>query len=246
MCTAARVRNTVFLLATLVAASAGANPMASARLLARQVPKTQHVQITVATAFGTMTVGSLQRNGNPLPVQWTPIGGFSTNLGSGVRSVPGGQYCDCDLPIGDYSYSVPVTQSTYTMDVTASVQVVEGYDSVPDAGAVSPDAWPWEIPDPAEIQGLDCVNACQTDAGTTPPSDGAAGGAPIATTTGGAPATSEQPNPDPSASASDSGCAVSSRGPARGALWMLVSCLLIAIGRLRRSQPKRRVLSQPR
>lgn len=171
----------------IFATPAFANPIAMEVVRAREVAG-GHVQLTYGvdgksppTPSATVTFGSKSTSWKPL------AGGYRTNTGSGVRGVNAIQMCDCEVAIGQtLSYKVTVASAydgkpvTYTASLTTSGK----YDPSPIAPPAEPDAgvMPWDIPDPIEVQGLDCAVEC---ASTLPQGTGGATGAGGATETGG-------------------------------------------------------------
>jgi hypothetical protein len=157
--------------AATVSTPALANPVLAEMLRARQIPHTQHVQVTYARMYSSdaASAGPLSRDTTALGRTWMPFAaGVNLNGGSGVQKYATAlQICDCDVPIGSHSYSALPSYGTYAM--TVNVTVVDNMGE-PDAAVVKPDAMPWDIPDPVEIQGIDCVKWCASaaDSGTTP------------------------------------------------------------------------------
>lgn len=167
---------------------ARANPISVSVLRARQVPHTAHVQVTfgvdlMISADYAPTV--LKRDGqvvtNAFPM--TAVS-FRTNTGSGVRETRAKQFCDCAVPVGKHDYELTYNVGQMPETLSASVNVVANLGDPPDAGGPF-DMLPWEIPDPTEIQGVDCAKTCgaaPADMGSPPPgkigcSIGSAGGA---------------------------------------------------------------------
>jgi hypothetical protein len=167
--------------AATVSTPALANPVMAEMLRARQIPHTQHVQVTYA-GLGFQpdsgSVGPLSRDTASLGQSWLPFAaGVNLNGGSGVAKYATAlQICDCNVPIGSHKYTAKASHGTYDMPVT--VAVVDNLEE-PDAAVVKPDAMPWDIPDPVEIQGIDCAAWCTSaaDSGTadsgTAPNDAA-------------------------------------------------------------------------
>lgn len=145
----------------LLGSPAGANPVTDRVLRVQQVPHTQHVQVSYAVeSFVTPTTPTtLHRNSTVLSPTWTTFSGFSTNTGSGLTDLSASQWCDCNVPLGFYTYSA-ASQGGGTLQ--GEVTVVADLEYPADAGVVAPDAEPWDIPEPVGIQGLDCSQACST------------------------------------------------------------------------------------
>lgn len=177
----------VILGATLIGTPAGANPMTDRVLRVQQVPQTHHVQVSygVDTSVATFeNPTSLHRDSTALSPTWTTTTGFTANTGSGLATLSAAQWCDCNVPTGAHTYAVAVTGSG---TLQAELTVVASLAYPADAGVVSPDADPWDIPEPVDLQGLDCNTACggtgtpdagvvdagsgTPDAGTDPPKD---------------------------------------------------------------------------
>jgi len=156
------------LAAALPASSALANPIAVDVLRVRQVPSTRHVQLTFghdsSVGEAMPTPGVVKRDGVVIDVTWVDMDtGYTANTGSGLTSVDATQFCDCDVDPGAHTYSVAIDGQSW--DLSGSVTVTEAA-FVPrqeDAGSTDDDAdvYPWEIPEPTAIQGLDCNVRCQ-------------------------------------------------------------------------------------
>jgi hypothetical protein len=202
------------LAATAVSAPALANPVLGEMLRARQIPHTRHVQVTYAGAFtpGVGAAGPLSRDNAPLGRSWMPFAaGVNLNGGSGVQKYATAlQVCDCNVPIGPHSYSALPNHGTYAMGV--DVTVVRNMGE-PDAAAVEPDAVPWNIPDPIEIQGIDCAAWCASSAGAAPTTQPAAHNAKSGT----------------------GGCSIGARGVSGAALFM-IGCSLWLVRRCKRAR----------
>ena len=182
----------------ILATPAFANPIALEVVRAREVPGS-HVQLTYgvdgktpATPSNTTTFGSKS-------TPWkAPAGTYQTNTGSGVRGVNAIQMCDCGVPVGQklgYQITVASAYDGRTVTLTASLTTSGKYDaSIAPSSSVDggydagspPDVLPWEIPDPVEVQGLDCTVEC---AAIGPQGTGGAPGTGGAQGTGGAPGT---------------------------------------------------------
>lgn len=154
------------------AGSAAANPMSLEVVRARQVPETHHVQVTygVDADAGVMplaTPTAVFRDGVELEVVFVEMdGSYTTNTGSGLAGVEATQFCDCDLEPGTYKYELEIPEHDWLYPATVVVEAgatrTEPVPPRPDAGSEESDTepYPWEIPDPVEIQGLDCVASC--------------------------------------------------------------------------------------
>lgn len=145
----------------LAATPALANPIMGDVLIARQTPHTHSVQITLGrdTAVGDLDEPtSVTRDGAPLEVDWVTMDDpYETNTGSGLTDVDATQFCDCDLAVGEHTWEVKLPN--YNWAFTVTLEVVEDqpdYEEV-DPG---PDPYPWDIPDPVEMQGIDCAATC--------------------------------------------------------------------------------------
>lgn len=223
---------------------ASANPIASQILRARQVPETRHVQLTYGHdqgGGGTLeTPTKVQRDGSPLELAWVLLtGGFTANTGSGLTSVDATQTCDCDVPVGAHEYKVALPG--LSGEIRVSVTVVEGMSPLPpredlDATADSDadtEVYPWDIPEPTAMQGLDCVSVC--GGGTAEPV-----AEPVvepiedagSTDTAAAPDTGGTVGGDKTDATGGGGCAASGSGLA--ALFGLVALGLLAVIRRRR------------
>jgi MYXO-CTERM domain-containing protein len=145
---------------------AAANPYSTEKVMARQIPHTPHVQVTFAKMQGITEEHPLWRDADPLDPVWSPLADYTFNAGSGLVTYEAVQHCDCDVPLGSHTYSTRFT-ATYTdghseqFTLEASpITVVADLDDPADAGTVPPDAMPWQIPDPVEVQGIDCAEIC--------------------------------------------------------------------------------------
>ncbi len=165
-------RLTLFGLAlALIPGAASANPIATEVLRIRQVPGTLHVQITYgydADAGGAPGEPSkTTRDGEGVALEWTEMDGrYTANTGSGLAGVDATQACDCDVVVGTHRYEVTVgsdrvMMATVTVSQPGATYPMETdtYDQA-DAGDEDVEVYPWEIPEPTEIQGLDCAVAC--------------------------------------------------------------------------------------
>jgi hypothetical protein len=150
-----------FVALSTAALPARANPIVSEALEARQIPHTKHVQLTYANMAEVPKSVPLSRDGTALSSVWSPLASYTFNAGSGLTSYGAIQSCDCNVAAGSHSYVIRVENgATDQHDLSTALTVVEELDAPKDAGPVPPDAMPWEIPDPVEVQGLDCADAC--------------------------------------------------------------------------------------
>ncbi|MDY0004758.1 MAG: hypothetical protein RBU30_25905 [Polyangia bacterium] len=156
---------------SILGPSAWANPITDRVLRVQQVPHTQHVQVSYGVDTSVTTFAnpsSLSRDTTDLSATWTSYSGFTANTGSGLATLQAAQWCDCNAPIGAHTYTAVATGGSLQAELT----VVANLEYPADAGVVSPDADPWDIPEPVDIQGLDCNASCggtAPDAGTPPP-----------------------------------------------------------------------------
>jgi len=204
------------MLSVLWSGAAWANPISMEVLRVRQLPSTTHVQLTWGVDGSTAdTPLSSKRDGSEIQLAWTSMSGFTANTGSGLVKLSATQACDCDVAVGQHKYILKVKSAMggKEMDYEGSITVEQGLTVPPDAGAPVGDLNPWEIPEPSQLQGLNCSSTCSTvvpnpDAGAT------------------VDAGSTKPNED------DGGCSVSGRGRAASAGLLLLLCLgLVAIRR---------------
>jgi MYXO-CTERM domain-containing protein len=222
-----------FLLAAAWPGVAGANPVSAERLVVRQVPATTHVQVTVAydTAYASdSAVVSATRDGTQLDGTWAAASVYQTNMGSGVVSVAGHQYCDCNVPTGSHNYAV-ITSGANGYSYERTLEVVEHY-TLPEATGGGGYMGAWQEPDPIEVQGIDCVAHCNeaTDSGgEAGPSVSLTGAAGAAASTGGGPSEAHGDAETVDSGRSVEGCHVAP-GPAGGsgsATWLLLGVLLL-------------------
>lgn len=160
----------------LLAGAAWANPYANEVLRVRRVPG-PHVQLT----YGK-TSSFYPMKDTPVPTQATSHGtgktawtietiSFRTNTGSGVVIVPSLQMCDCNVPTDaelSYAITVPNVQAEgqfKTLGATTAGRPAPS-STMPDGGL-----YPWDIPDPTEVQGLDCGVACASLPPSIPDAD---------------------------------------------------------------------------
>ena len=150
---------------TLLASTAMANPYATEVLRARLVTG-PHVQLTYgksssyfpmkdpSTPTQVNTYGATKTAWRSEPTY------FNTKTGSGVVSLRSLQMCDCNVPDGQvlsYTISVPSLQTegqTTKLSATTAGRAAPSM-RLPDGGL-----YPWDIPDPTDLQGLDCSKAC--------------------------------------------------------------------------------------
>ncbi len=153
-----------------------ANPIMCEVLQLRQTPLTEHVQVTFADDCSeSFEILSVEKDGEPLSVEWTPFAGYTTNTGSGLRELNSEQACDCDVFLGEHEYIVHARRGGVNPDI-ADIDfpytiVVKRAEDVPAPVPVDEDTdtyeYGWDIPDPVEVQGLDCEARCggETDGG---------------------------------------------------------------------------------
>jgi hypothetical protein len=158
------------------------NPVSCEVLRLRQTPKSRHVQVTFGDDCSeSEKVVSLTRDGQSSTWRWSELKGFTTNTGSGLDELGVMQTCDCDVAVGEHTYKIAFKNDEYSNDLKDTITVVAALPE-PDAGGESGDTSdtgtsdteseePWSIPDPVEIQGLDCIDYCNN-----PPGPKAAGG----------------------------------------------------------------------
>ncbi len=213
--------------AVLGGSQAAANPVSLDAFRLRQVPGTQHVPVTYAVSTdaggGGTTINGLQKDGAPLAVSWTDVGSFRANTGSGLEPLNGWQTCDCDVELGQHSYAVEVQGGACfggPCSPDSSVNVVADLSppNEADAGAVE---LPWNIPEPAALQGLDCVATCAGTGHPEPmPDSGGAADAGGGADPGAAPTVTDD---------DDSGCSAG-RGLAP---WLWATLMLLLFGAVR-------------
>jgi uncharacterized protein (TIGR03382 family) len=160
----------------ILAAPAFANPYAREVLRAREVPGTSgqsNVQLTYGVDGKTPQAPTDVVTFGTKTTPWKlAASGYNTNTGSGVRYVSAIQMCDCGVTIGqslEYKITgVSAYSSTSELSLTARLTTTGVYptatpDSSTDDGldaGEEPDVLPWNVPDPVEIQGLDCTAEC--------------------------------------------------------------------------------------
>ena len=163
----------------LFAASAYANPIATEAARIREVPG-PHVQLTYAVDGKVPQTPSIPAIFGSKSTPWKAAS-YRSNTGSGVRALNGIQMCDCNVPLGQplvYEFSVASTPGGRSIDLSLVVTPTGNgkYDaSVVDAtpsDAGDAGVMPWDIPDPVEIQGIDCAAECTAsqplDGGASP------------------------------------------------------------------------------
>jgi hypothetical protein len=219
----------------LLATPAFANPYAREVARAREVAGS-HVQLTYgvdgkapATPSDVVTFGTKH-------TAWKlPGASYSTNTGSGVKSVSAIQMCDCNVPVGQsLSYKIMV-ESAYDAKVvtlTTTLTTSGKYDAAPpdqastDGG--SPDVMPWNIPDPVEVQGLDCAEECSS---VVPQGTGGTTGTGGATGTGGS---TEPSNTTPEKTTGDGTCAMVQGADPAGLVVLVLGIGLAFLARRKR------------
>lgn len=157
--------------------TSNANPIASEAFRVKQVYDSTHVQITFYS-MGKEKPISIEKDGNPMTVSWQGSQNISLNTGSGIESVDTFQICDCNVSIGKHSYLIGYKPygSDYTLTQADQIDVLESYPAPEklDAGVAGADMQPWDMPEPTEMQGLDCLKVCdstQTIDGSVEPED---------------------------------------------------------------------------
>ena len=217
----------------LLATPAFANPIALEVVRAREVAG-GHVQLTYGVDGKTPATPSDAVTFGTKSTPWTALaGGYSTNTGSGVKGVNAIQMCDCDVPVGQslgYKLTVASGYDGKTVTLTTSLTTSGNYDASVISPPVQPDGGvlPWDIPDPVEVQGLDCAVECSA---IGPQGTGGATGAGGAQGTGGAtvPVTTEPTDED------NGGSCSMVKGSQPAGLFLLVLGLGLAIfGRRKR------------
>jgi len=149
----------------LIAGLAHANPISLEVLRAKQLPSLTHVQLTYGVDGKTpATPTSITRDGVTVSASWTGGASYSANTGSGLKSVNATQLCDCNVPLGAHTYKIKVTSAMGTGEVELQTSVTVTSSPVPPKDAGAGDLSPWEIPEPTQMQGLNCTTACATPA----------------------------------------------------------------------------------
>lgn len=148
----------------LLATPAFANPIALEVVRAREVAGS-HVQLTYGvdgkepkTPSNTVTFGTTS-------TEWkTLAAGYNTNTGSGVKGVKAIQMCDCNVAVGQslaYEITVASAYDGKVVTLTSTLTTSGKYDAaVKDPALIDAGSMPWTIPDPVEVQGLDCAVEC--------------------------------------------------------------------------------------
>jgi hypothetical protein len=162
--------------AVLIATSASANPVMSELARIREVPG-PHVQLTYAVDGSSGKSPKIPSAAETFGTKSTPwkAASYSANTGSGIRGLLAVQRCDCFVPMGQsLVYNIVVSSEYDGKNITYKLGVTT--TGTYDAGTPKPlpegDAGhPWDIPDPVEIQGIDCTVEC---AATEVPLDGGA------------------------------------------------------------------------
>ena len=213
----------VALSAILLGAVAQANPITDKVFRAKQVPTTTHVQLTYATDLKAPTTPtSIDRDGSPLTGTWTSLASYTANTGSGLKPLQATQLCDCNVPLGAHTYKMKAEvemQATITVATTVTPK---------DAGPHTTDFAPWDIPEPTQIQGLDCAKMCATTPGDKPIARDSAPPKIDAAVKVDAPAPKTDTTPVVTPPKDDGGCAVGGRA-AGSALVLLLGLGLLAI-----------------
>jgi hypothetical protein len=161
----------------LFAASAYANPIMMEVARIREVPG-PHVQLTYAVDLTKAPqTPSIPAIFGSKSTPWKTAS-YRANTGSGVRTLSGIQMCDCNVPLGQpLVYKFTVANAYDGKSIDYSLAVTPTGAGKYDAGAVEPSTidaglMPWDIPDPVEIQGIDCAAECTSaqplDAGVSP------------------------------------------------------------------------------
>lgn len=160
----------------LFAASAFANPIAMEVARVREVPG-PHVQLTYAVDTGkTPQTPSVPETFGSKSTPWKTAP-YRANTGSGVRLLSGIQMCDCNVPLGAsliYKFSVGSAYDGKNIDYSLAVTPTGTgrYDAGVETSPPDADVMPWDIPDPVELQGIDCAAECTStqplDAGAAP------------------------------------------------------------------------------
>jgi hypothetical protein len=168
-------RTIVFIVGVLMMGGTGriasANPIMCDVFHARQTPLSKHVQLTFADDCAkSIEITSLKRNGEALDGAWSSFQGYTTNTGSGLRELKALQLCDCDLSTGAYEYAITAMMDGQQEEMSLTITVVPA-DEVPEPDPDEKDTdtyeMAWDIPDPVEVQGLDCAATCDGVPATT-------------------------------------------------------------------------------
>lgn len=157
----------------LISPAAWANPISVDAFRVRQMDKSLDVQATYGVDAGsgaaTIKIISLTRDGKVItPTSWLAAS-YKANTGSGVRSLLASQHCDCGVSKGKHTYELKVQGvmgSGKTTSYKVTVDVQDGGPMAKDAGAgKGGDLAPWEIPEPSEVQGVNCTIQCKAGMG---------------------------------------------------------------------------------
>ncbi|MFH1132219.1 MAG: MYXO-CTERM sorting domain-containing protein [Pseudomonadota bacterium] len=166
---------TVIIVGMFCCKGALANPVSAEVLRIRQVPHSAHVQVTWAVDpslyyKGIVEPTDVTRDGTALSVTWWPYQFYKANTGSGLADLIAVQFCDCDVAVGTHTYEMNIAGYNGEHEPRSESIIVETDPlDPPDAGVVG-DVHPWDIPEPAEVQGIDCVQSCGSS--TTPDGGG--------------------------------------------------------------------------
>jgi MYXO-CTERM domain-containing protein len=175
--------------AILLGATAWANPISMDVLRAKQLPSLTHVQLTYGLDGKTPDTPTIvKRDDVVITGSWTSTASYTANTGSGLKSLQATQLCDCNVSLGAHTYKVTVKNAMGTGTVEQQTTLTVATTQPPPKDAGPGDLSPWEIPEPTQMQGLDCAKACaastpdgavkrdaaavQADTGTTKPKDG--------------------------------------------------------------------------
>lgn len=227
-------------LSLLITGDLMANPISTESLRIRQVPDSTHVQVTWAVMENEgavkPTVNEISRDGAVLTDSWHELAAFTANTGSGLTSEPATQYCDCDVSVGSHEYVVKAVGyfegKEVTRTVTFMVMENQGSPKPQDAGVPAGDMSPWDIPEPTEIQGLDCLTECKVVADAGGVSKDAAGPTPKDA----GPATQKDANteePEVKKAEDDGGCSISGAQGGTGSILLLLALGLMIFRRRR-------------
>jgi hypothetical protein len=147
---------------------ARANPVFGSGFLAAQAPGTRHVQLTVYNEDEKANqVAFYLRDGLAWKVTWRRVGGFRTDLGSGVERVKAIQACDCSVAPGRHIFRVlvgPPTELEPDFGYRAALEVVAG--KVAPAAAREPSRSDKALRSSTDgdasdvLQGIDCRSEC--------------------------------------------------------------------------------------
>jgi hypothetical protein len=226
----------LILASVLLASPVLANPIATEALKVRAVPG-PHVQLTYAVEGRTpqppLNVVTFGTKSTP----WKALdGSFNTNTGSGIRALNAVQMCDCNVAIGQtlaYQFTLDSSRGPYTVSISFGK-----YDaSVTPPPSVDSGVKPWEIPDPIEIQGLDCAVECSSVVPQGLDAAQGTGGEIGLDAAGGAPGTGGTTAPattNPSSDNKGSSCSIS-QGRPTGLFVLVMSLGLAFFGRRKRA-----------